>query len=737
MAAVIMDDNLPYSPEPCTLQENTLARGVRVKTQSAALPAHTVRAKITEGIIPTPKSRTQVESSERPSRNGQRMPLPSQPLHIPRPPSPNSRMDILALQHEMDDNSFVLAAEDAQCADAVQVHVRVRPTRGDEACAWIATGDTATLSLDPAITETRMQPHVGGPYYFDNVHTGSSNARIYATLARPLVHSALHGYNAVVFAYGQTASGKTFTLSGDDAGLEPGVIPRAVNDLFQGICQGSTQREYLIRVSYLEIWNEIVRDLLEPSNQPTVRDDRRRGANAVLVAPLHEEVVTSPAHVFRLLARGEANRHTGATDWNERSSRSHTCFKITIESWDRAPGAVRPYRISELSLIDLAGSERHSTHTTQRRAEGGNINKSLLSLGKVIFALSEKATRGASVHVPYRDSKLTRILQNNLNGGARIAVVCTLNPSPAMVDESLSTLNFARRIKHVPVRASVNEFEGDMSALDESHALLARYREEMGALRAHVADLETKKAARRSPGHAGETPLTVDALRARLDELGTLILQGGEKPSERDTSHPISPTKQRGFAFDDPLPVVQEKLHAALQKIQRLERQLAARMSLPTNVRADADAKDARIEHLLQQVRELEIVCEAQKLDAPQVTREEVELEWMERLEAAEAKTRERDAFLAEMSAECARLRRANEALVRLAHQQTSSMVTQLATCDDTQAPAPVLSVFAPRLRPATVLGTRPMRTNADISIDSASSGRLTSSDVDDLLEDV
>ena len=193
--------------------------------------------------------------------------------------------------------------------------------------------------------------------------------------------------------------------------------------------------------------------MLEPANLPQVRDDRRRGPNAVLVAPLHEEVVTSPAHVFKLLARGESNRHTGATDWNERSSRSHTCFKITIESWDRNPANTRPYRISELSLIDLAGSERHSVNTKHRRTEGGNINKSLLSLGKVIFALSEKSAGGRGGHIPYRESKLTRILQNNLNGRSRIAVVCTLNPSPAMVEESLSTLNFARRIKHVCVRA--------------------------------------------------------------------------------------------------------------------------------------------------------------------------------------------------------------------------------------------------------------------------------------------
>lgn len=690
-----------------------------VHPSQAMSPARTVRAKVTEGIIPNRHRNHEARATPKP-RVERRAGSPLR--RIPRPPLPDSRIDILSLQHQVSDSSFVLEQDDTQATDAVQVHVRLRPTHPNEECAWVTPSGSASLMLDPSISETKMQPNLGMPFYFDHVHTGSSNANVYATLARPLVHSALHGYNALIFAYGQTASGKTFTLSGDDDGREPGMIPRAVNDLFQGICQGSAQREYLIRVSYLEIWNEIVRDLLEPTNQPHVRDDRRRGANAVLVAPLHEEVVTSPAGVFKLLARGEANRHMGATDWNERSSRSHTCFKITIESWDREPSAMRPYRVSELSLIDLAGSERHSTHTSQRRTEGGNINKSLLSLGKVIFALSEKNVG----HVPYRDSKLTRILQNSLSGRARIAVVCTLNPSPAMVEESLGTLNFARRIKHVRVRASINEFEGDMSALDESHALLARYREEMGTLRAQVARLEAHKSRE-------SQPLTVEALQSRLDELGALILPGGQAPPESEVSHPISPTKQRGFTFDDPLPVVQEKLHAALQKIQRLERQLAARLSLPMSA---SNEKDERIQYLLQRIQELETVCEAQTVDAPQAIREDVELEWLERVEAAEAATRKREAFLAEISAECARLRRANEALVRLAHAQTSSMVTQLAERQDAPRAPPVLSIFAPRLRPATVLGTQRAQAAPDISIDDESSGRLSSSDIDDLLLD-
>lgn len=658
------------------------------------------------------------------------------PARLPRPPSPSERIDVLSLASEIGEGSFVLHQDDTPIADSVQVHVRVRPPHEEEECAWVVDLDSSTIMLDPAIAQTKAQPNVGLPYHLDGVHTGSSNADVYTTMARPLVHSVLHGYHAVIFAYGQTASGKTFTLSGDEDGLEPGVIPRAIHDLFQGICQGAGEREYLLRVSYLEIWNEIVKDLLEPTNHPFVRDDRRLGANAVRVAPLHEAVVTSPAQVFRLLARGEANRHVGATDWNERSSRSHTCFKITVESWDRDPSAPKPYRIGELSLIDLAGSERHSMHSTNRRAEGGNINKSLLSLGKVIYALSEKSHRGAAManaHIPYRDSKLTRILQNNLNGHARIAVVCTLNPSPTMVEESLSTLNFARRIKHVAVKAERNEYDGDLSSLDESHALLARYKEEMGTLRAQVAELRTA-----SQDTSGIGPPSLQSVQARLDELGALILQSGMASASIHDAwppHPVSPAKQRGFTFDDPLTRVQEKLHAALNKIHRLEKQLARRLSLPAAAGSDEAAKNDLIRDLMHQIRELETVCDAQAQEAPRQVREDVEAEWADRVAMADELIQERDAFIQELSQECRRLRRANEALTRLAHDQTAAMVEQIAAVDK----PPVMSLFAPHLRPATVLGVQKPLRATDLSIDTGSSTSgtedLSSSDVDELLE--
>lgn len=408
--------------------------------------------------------------------------------------------------------------------------------------------------MDPALASQRVQPGAGAAHTFDGLLTGSSNRPVYVRCARPLVRAALGGYDAVVFAYGQTASGKTFTLSGDEAGKEPGIIPRAVRDIFRGIRQ-SSGREYLLRASYLEIWNESVKDLLDPGNLPQIRDDRR-SKKGTFVHPLREEIVTSPAQVRDLLARGQANRHVGATDWNERSSRSHTCFQMTVESWERTadgdmteptdlaartPGgsrAARPgrtVRISQLSLIDLAGSEKYVSQGGDRRTEGAHINKSLLTLGKVIFALSEEKKGGkGATHVPYRDSKLTRILQNSLSGNARVAVICTLNPSPGAVDESLSTLSFAKRVKKVSLHARRNEVEGELDGLGaEAQALLVRYRNEMEGLRRQVAELQdSRKDVGGSQARLDDE--RVVELQERLDMLSKLMIRSGNVDESED-----------------------------------------------------------------------------------------------------------------------------------------------------------------------------------------------------------
>lgn len=668
---------------------------------------------------------------------------------------------------EVGDSSFVYdgvsdregLSSSADEQDTVKVHIRLRPPKSGEDCAWIANPYSGSVALEPALAASRVQSANLGPFAFDGVQTGSANRSVYISVARPLVRSALDGYDAVVFAYGQTASGKTFTLSGDENGQEPGIIPRAVRDIFRGIKQSSARREYLLRASYLEIWNEVVKDLLEPSNVPHVRDDRRRGGKGTTVQPLREEIVTSPAQVKELLARGQTNRHVGATDWNERSSRSHTCFKITIESWDRgltsewnqSPSNAtgdsvdarlgKKVTVSELCLIDLAGSERYVSQGSDRRAEGAHINKSLLTLGKVIFALSDKATRtisssasGSAAHIPYRDSKLTRILQNSLSGHARVAVVCTLNPSPSAVDESLSTLNFAKRIKKVSLNARRNEVDPGMGGLGaEAQALILRYQNEATALRQMVEDLQNN-------GHQSANTQQVSVvdderireLQERLDVIGSLVVRGGRGSGEdealdahafgedddddnaltpgaglspsvsasnaiansrstsassastaggsRSVARPVSPIKRSTasylFGFDDPPHILAEKLFAANKKIEVLTKELAARPSLSGSSRDQADL----IARQAQQIRELEAVCEAQAQDAPPKIREDVEREFSSQLSQLRQQLAQKDDFLSTLQLEGDRLRRVNAQLMQLAHQQTADMVENLSS---------------------------------------------------------
>ncbi|KAI9142686.1 P-loop containing nucleoside triphosphate hydrolase protein [Paraphysoderma sedebokerense] len=250
-----------------------------------------------------------------------------------------------------------------------------------------------------------------------------------------------------IFAYGQTSSGKTFTMNGSNR--EPGVIPLAISDIFNSISQDETH-EYLLRISYCEIYNEVIRDLVNPDNfNLKIHEDVTRG---VFVGNLTELVITDIDDIFTAIENGEKNRHVGETNMNERSSRSHTILTM-VSKRPSYSGAVRS---SKLNLVDLAGSERVGLTGAEgiRLKEGGHINKSLLTLGTVIARLSEG---GDGRHIPYRDSKLTRILQPSLGGNARTAIICTITPASNHLDDTLSTLKFASRAKTVKNKPTVFE----------------------------------------------------------------------------------------------------------------------------------------------------------------------------------------------------------------------------------------------------------------------------------------
>ncbi|KAI6138788.1 P-loop containing nucleoside triphosphate hydrolase protein [Pisolithus tinctorius] len=453
-------------------------------------------------------------------------------------------------------------------------------------------------------------------FHFGEVLTGSENKPVYNAVARSHVCAAMEGYNAMIFTYGQTASGKTFTLSGNED--QPGIIPRAMKDVFAHIRRTSA-REYLLRCSYLEIYNETIYDLLAPPSVAATQPVQLIGQG--ILSPLREEVVTRLKSVREVMERGERHRRTASTDWNERSSRSHSVFRLVIESRERGEGkpeasgrqtpGLRPptpggtrlqtiggrsVQMSVLSLIDLAGSEK-ATSDKERTREGKYINTSLLTLGSVIGTLAENAAKNKTDHVPYRNSKLTRLLQPSLSGDARISVVCTYS-------------GFAARIKRVQLHAKKKE-------VVDTEALIERYRKEIEELKQKLAEREAEAPARNRRLSAREQVDESKAMRdlnSRIQQLTKLILTSQSVDENKgDESRPVSPSK-----VDFDMSPYQDKLIADQQKT----------------------------------IRELEIVVRGYEdnLGEPlRQVKEDVEREWGERLQAEVRKREEKEAWATEL----------------------------------------------------------------------------------------
>lgn len=268
---------------------------------------------------------------------------------------------------------------------------------------------------------------------------------------RPTVDDILNGYNGTVFAYGQTGAGKSYTMMGtsiDDEGGR-GVIPRIVEQIFASIMSSPSTIEYTVRVSYMEIYMERIRDLLAPQNDNLpVHEEKNRG---VYVKGLLEIYVSSVQEVYEVMRRGGNARAVAATNMNQESSRSHSIFVITITQKNVETGSAKS---GQLFLVDLAGSEKvgKTGASGQTLEEAKKINKSLSALGMVINALTD----GKSSHVPYRDSKLTRILQESLGGNSRTTLIINCSPSSYNDAETLSTLRFGMRAKNIKNKAKVN-----------------------------------------------------------------------------------------------------------------------------------------------------------------------------------------------------------------------------------------------------------------------------------------
>jgi kinesin family protein 18/19 len=264
----------------------------------------------------------------------------------------------------------------------------------------------------------------------------------------------LNGYNSTVFAYGATGAGKTYTMLGEEN--NPGIMFNTLKEMFRQLSKYQVDREYAVRVSFLEIYNENIKDLIMTSND--VLDLREDPLKGVQVAGLAEIEVKTPDEIMELLIYGNKNRTQEATGANETSSRSHAVLQIIVEYKEKDSGVKSEVKIGKLSLIDLAGSERAARTGNRglRMIEGANINKSLLALGNCINMLHENHSKGQSNYIPYRDSKLTRLLKDSLGGNCRTVMIANIGPSSANYEDTHNTLKYANRAKNIKTKVVRN-----------------------------------------------------------------------------------------------------------------------------------------------------------------------------------------------------------------------------------------------------------------------------------------
>lgn len=404
--------------------------------------------------------------------------------------------------------------------EKISVAVRFRPPKSSadpDVDSSSFSGGGAGGNREWRIDDTRISllhravPVPGTSFAFDHVFDDTAtNGRIYGLLVRSLIRAAVDGFNGTAFAYGQTSSGKTFTMNGSSA--DPGIIPLAIRDIFDTAAEAA-DREFLIRVSYMEIYNEEINDLLTlGSEKLPIHESLERG---VYVSGLREEIVNNAEQVLELLHRGEENRHFGETNMNVRSSRSHTIFRMVIESSAKDQvNSGDAIRVSILNLVDLAGSERIAKTGADgvRLKEGKHINKSLMILGNVINKLSENGKQRG--HIPYRDSKLTRILQSALGGNAKTSIICTAAPEEIHIEETRGTLQFASRAKCVSNCAQVNEILTDAALLKRQKLEIEELRQKLQGSHSEV--LEQLILKQRNDMHKFE--LERDRLAMELEE---------------------------------------------------------------------------------------------------------------------------------------------------------------------------------------------------------------------------
>ncbi|KAI3514212.1 hypothetical protein L1887_12531 [Cichorium endivia] len=376
----------------------------------------------------------------------------------------------------------------------VQVIVRCRPLSDEETKSHTPVVITCTENRKEVCAIQHIaNKQIDRSFVFDKVFGPNSQQRdLYHAAVSPIVFEVLEGYNCTIFAYGQTGTGKTYTMEGGgrkkngEFPSDAGVIPRAVRQIFDIL--EAQNAEYNMKVTFLELYNEEITDLLALEETSKFPEDKSKkpialmedGKGGVLVRGLEEEIVSTADEIYKILEKGSAKRRTAETLLNKQSSRSHSIFSITIHIKERTPEGEEIIRCGKLNLVDLAGSENISRSGARegRAREAGEINKSLLTLGRVINTLVEH-----SGHIPYRDSKLTRLLRDSLGGKTKTCIIATISPSIHSLEETLSTLDYAHRAKNIKNKPEINQKMMKSAMMKDLYSEIERLKQEVYATR--------------------------------------------------------------------------------------------------------------------------------------------------------------------------------------------------------------------------------------------------------------
>ncbi|GAM17301.1 hypothetical protein SAMD00019534_004760 [Acytostelium subglobosum LB1] len=376
---------------------------------------------------------------------------------------------------------------------SIRVVCRFRPQNKIE----LAQGGCSIVEVNDGLTvNIKGNEGANHSFTFDRIYTEKNSQKdVYDDAAKPVIEDIMQGYNGTIFVYGQTSSGKTHTMQGpsiDDPELK-GVIPRMINTVFDCIKKADENIEFIVKASYIEIYMEKIRDLLDiRKDNLKVREEKAKG---VWVEGTTEVYIYREDDILEVMRTGQANRAIASTNMNAESSRSHSIFILSIQQKNLKEGSLKN---GKLYLVDLAGSEKVAKTGAQGLTldEAKMINKSLSSLGNVINALTD----GKSAHIPYRDSKLTRVLQESLGGNSRTTLIINCSPSSYNEVETISTLRFGSRAKNIKNKAKINQ---ERSAA-ELKILLSKAEKEIESLKVYIKEIESVSGVASSrPGASG------------------------------------------------------------------------------------------------------------------------------------------------------------------------------------------------------------------------------------------